>query len=558
MPDANKPISLNLPGGVVREYAAGTSLLTVSREYAHCYPYPIMAARVDNVVTELAAVPERNARVEFIHLGMETGMKIYARSLSFIFIRAARELYPHCEARIEHSLSKGLYCEIHCGESHSEADAAALESKMREIVNADEPFTRRTVAWEEAMRLYAERGREDMVRLFSYRKGKAVDLYSCGPALEHFYECMVPSTGYIGTFFVQDYPPGFILRFPEPESPLTLPSYVPQKQLAEVFLEAEHWAEILEVEDVGSLNALIDSGQGGEMIRIGEALHEKRIAGIADLISAHKREIRVVTVAGPSSSGKTTFAQRLSVQMKVNGLRPIAISVDDYFVDREHTPRDESGEYDFEAIEAIDLELFNDHLTRLVRGEEVEIPAFNFATGEREYRGRALRVADDQIIIIEGIHGLNERLTAAVPKENKYKIYVSALTQLNIDRYNRIPTTDARIIRRIVRDNQFRSHDALQTIRLWPSVRRGEERNIFPFQEEADVMFNSALVYELAVLKKYAEPLLAAIGRDEPEYAEASRLLRFFSYFLSMDDSEVTQNSILREFIGGSCFVRVT
>ncbi|MGI5840258.1 MAG: nucleoside kinase [bacterium] len=550
-------IRLRLPGGQTKEYAAGTTLLAVSREYADRYPYPIVAALLDNVVTGLLEVPESGARVEFIHLGTEAGRKIYARSLSYVFIRAAQELYPNCEVRVEHSLGKGLYCEIHYGQSHSGADAPLLEERMRAIVRDDEPFVRRTVAWEEAIRLYSERGREDMVRLFSYRKGENVDLYSCGPALEHFYECMVPSTGFIDKFFVQDYPPGFVLRFPSVENPLVVPPFVPQIQLAEIFLEAEQWAEILEVEDAGSLNGLIAAGQGGELVRIGEALHEKRIAAIADRISAHKGELRVVTVAGPSSSGKTTFAQRLSVQMKVNGLRPVAISVDDYFVNREQTPRDENGDYDFEAIEAIDLELFNDHLARLMRGEEVEIPAFNFATGEREYRGHNLAVKRDQIIIIEGIHGLNERLTVAVPKENKFKIYVSALTQLNIDRYNRIPTTDARIIRRIVRDSLFRSHDALQTIRLWNSVRRGEEKNIFPFQEEADVMFNSALVYELAVLKKFAAPLLAAVSPREPEYAEAIRLLHFLGYFLSMDDSEVTQNSILREFIGGSCFVRM-
>jgi uridine kinase len=367
---------------------------------------------------------------------------------------------------------------------------------------------------------------------------------------------MTPRTGYLKCFGLKFYLPGFILRYPQKESPTTLPTFVEQRKLANVYYEFEHWGKVLEIEDVASLNTQINSGRTGELIRIAEALHEKKLAQLADEITKDRGRVRVILIAGPSSSGKTTFAQRLCIQLRVNGLRPIAIGTDDYFVDREHTPVDEKGEPDFEALEALDLELFNQHLIRLIQGEEVEIPIFNFQTGTREPKGEIISAKDDQPIIIEGIHGLNERLTSEIPKDRKFKIYISALTQLNVDNHNRIPTTDNRLLRRIVRDNQFRSHDAKATIRQWPSVRRGEERNIFPFQEDADAMFNSALAYELAILKRYAEPLLRAISKDDPEFPEAKRLLKFLSYILPMEDSDVPLNSILREFIGASCFAR--
>ncbi len=546
--------TLRRPGGQENFYPVGKDLAAVSQELRAEYPHPIIAAKVDNMLAGLDARPGAGSKVELVHLGTEAGIRIYGRSLSCVLIRAARELYPGCTVRVEHSLSKGVFCEIHCEREFGAAEVSAVEERMRQIVAAAEPIERETLPWAEAMAIYQARGQAEMVGLLRHRTGQPVDFYRCGWMREHFYEILAPDTGMLTTFYLQPFPPGLILRLPEKENPQVVSTYVPQHQLSGIFLEAERWGKIQEVGDVGSLNDLITAGQGAEMIHVGEALHEKKIAQMADLVSAERERLRVITIAGPSSSGKTTFAQRLSVQMRVNGLRPVAISADDYFLDREHTPRDENGDYDYEAIEAIDLELFNSDLTRLIHGEEVAIPTFNFLQGAREYTGRKLRIRPDQIVIIEGIHGLNERLTAAVPRENKYKIYISALTQINIDGYNRIPTTDARILRRIVRDSQFRGHNAQQTINRWASVRRGEDRYIFPFQEEADTMFNSALIYELAVLKKYAEPLLQAVSQAVPEYAEANRFLHLLSYFVSLEDTEVSPNSILREFIGGGCF----
>jgi uridine kinase len=348
--------------------------------------------------------------------------------------------------------------------------------------------------------------------------------------------------------------PGFILRYPTIENPLALPVFVDQRKLGQVFYEHAMWGRSLGLPDVASLNKYIKDGKGPELIRVNEALHEKNIVYLADQITKDRGRIRLVLVAGPSSSGKTTFVQRLSVQLQVNGVRPVSISLDDYFLNRDSAPRHPNGDPDFEAIENIDLELFNEHLALLILGEEIEIPRFNFLTGKREFRGEKLKISSDQPVIIEGIHGLNERLTQVVPKDRKFKVYVSALTQLNLDDHNRIPTTDNRLIRRIVRDSQFRSHGAAATLRLWPGVRRGEEENIFPYQEEADAMFNSNLIYELAVLKPYIEPLLAEVTPDCVEYSEAERLLRFLSYFLPLSGREVPKNSLLREFIGESCF----
>jgi uridine kinase len=367
---------------------------------------------------------------------------------------------------------------------------------------------------------------------------------------------MVPSTGYLKQFELMYYEPGFLLRYPDNYSPKVIPEFIEQRGLFEVFREAEEWAEILDVGDVGALNDKIATEEMGGIIRISEALHEKKMAHIADMIAEKKDKVKLVLIAGPSSSGKTTFSKRLSIQLRVNGLKPYAISLDDYFVNRESTPRDETGEYDFESIYALDLGLLNEHINKLLAGEEIELPTFNFLTGQREYSGKKLKLTDDMILIAEGIHGLNETLTRDIKPENKFKIYVSALTQLNIDNHNRIPTTDVRILRRIVRDYRTRGKDAEVTLLGWPSVRRGEDKNIFPFQGEGDVMFNSTLVYELGAIKKYAEPLLEQINRSSRAYSEAARLLRFLKYFLPVEVDEIPNNSIIREFIGGSCFYK--
>jgi len=545
-------IRLRINGTEV-EVESGTSLLDISKGYQEKQNPLIVAAVVDNCLMELNNLVERDCDVQFVDLTATAGNRIYQRSLAFVFIRASMEILSGCKVTVEHSLSKGLYCEIHYKRPLAEVDVSRIEERMREIIEEDVPFTKESVPKEEARKIFTEFGMEAKTRLLKFRKNPNINIYKCGWLKDYFYGYMVPSTGFLKMFKLKYYMAGIVIQFPEKENPGKIPEFVEQRKLASIFREAEQWGKIMDVGYVANLNEMIESKQFAELIRIAEGLHEKKIVEIADLIKEKKK--RIILIAGPSSSGKTTFAQRLSIQLKVNALKPVSISTDDYFVDREHTPKDETGDYDFEAIEAVDVALFNEHLTRLIKGEEVEIPSFNFIKGEREYIGKKLRVTDEQPIIIEGIHGLNEKLTEDVPHDKKYKIYISALTQLNIDDHNRIPTTDSRLLRRIVRDSKYRGHSALSTIKRWESVRRGEEKNIFPFQEKADIMFNSALVYELATLKKYAEPLLMEISCDNNEYVEAKRLLKFLGYFLSIeDDDHIPQTSIIKEFIGGSCF----
>ncbi len=531
----------------------GISLLKLSELYGNKESL-IVAAKVDNHLRELNEKVNQNCTIEFIDLTNSDGNRIYRRSLSFVFIRAAMEILPGCHVTVEHSLSKGLYCEIHYKRAILDSDAQQIEARMKEIINEDVPLTKKSIPLEEAKKIFAELKMESKVRLLKFRESPNINIYECGWLKDYFYGYMVPSTGFLKLFKLQYYMPGVIIQFPEKSNPNVVPEFEEQSKLASIFRESEKWGHIMKIEYVANLNEIIEKKEYPELIRIAEGLHEKKIVEIADRIKDNNK--RIILIAGPSSSGKTTFAQRLSIQLKVNGLRPIALSIDDYFVDRQHTPRDEEGNYDFESIDAVDIELFNKHLEILIQGEEVEIPTFNFLKGEREYKGKKLKITEDQPIIIEGIHGLNDKLTVEIPKEKKYKIYISALTQLNIDDHNRIPTTDSRLLRRIVRDSKHRGNDALKTLRQWNSVRKGEEKNIFPFQEEADIMFNSVLAYELAVIKKYAEPLLLEISDKEPEYVEAKRLLKFLNYFLSIeDDSSVPQTSIMKEFIGGSCFV---
>ncbi len=543
--------------GVGREYADGTTLMAVSRDFAGRFATPIVAAAGDNDVKDLQTVVKDGGKITFIDLTSEEGARIYRRSLAFVLIVAARDLFPDGKVTVEHSLSKGLYCELDLGGRELTAeDVARIEERMRQIVGEDRPFIRRRMPRAEAIALSQASGQKEKVKLLEQVQREQVSLYFCGESYDYFFGTMVPSTGYLKVFELKFYPPGLILRFPEKEAPDVLPPFFEQRKLFKIFQEAEQWGNILRCPYVADLNEYAARGQMAELVRVAEALHEKKLAQIADYISEHTNQVRVILVAGPSSSGKTTFAQRLNVQLRVNGVRPVPISLDDYFVDREHTPRDEKGDYDFEAIEALDLELFNEHLVRLLEGDSVKIPTYNFMHGQREYRGHVIKLEPDQPLIIEGIHGLNERLTRSVPRDKKVKIYISALTQLSIDNHNRIPTTDTRLIRRIVRDSQFRAHDALKTLEIWPSVRRGEERNIFPFQEDADIMFNSALIYELGMLRNCAEGLLQKIGPESPVYSEAQRLLNFLSYFTVLPDDDVPANSILREFVGKSCFYR--
>lgn len=535
-------------------FPRGTTLAEISRTVAGQHASPIVAAEVDSVIKDLATAVETDCTVRFLDLHDADGNKIYQRSLTFVLIRAAQELFPDGELTVEHSISRGLFCELHIGRPVTADDVDALARRMQAIVAADEPFVRRVMPAAQAIALFSRMGMAEKAAFIEQLGLQQVSVYYCGDVPDYFYRVLVPSTGYLRVFALRYYPPGLLLQYPEAQRPDTLPPFIKQPKLMQIFREAEQWGQLLHCAYVSDLNRAVHDGAAPELIRVAEALHEKKIAQIADYLTEHHRDVRVILVAGPSSSGKTTFAQRLRTQLRVNGLRPVSISLDDYFVDRQFTPRDERGDYDFESIEALDLELFNDHLTRLLAGEEVKLPTYNFVHGQREYRGHKIRIDADQPLIIEGIHGLNERLTASVPRRQKCKIYISALTQLGIDRHNRIPTTDTRLIRRIVRDSQFRAHDAGKTLAIWPSVRRGEEKNIFPFQEEADVMFNTALIYEWAVLKKYAVPLLKKIAPSEPTYSEARRLLHFLAFFFDMPDEEIPPTSILREFIGGCCF----
>ena len=548
-----KTITVCFKDGKICEYNKGITLLKISKEVQHLYKTPIVVAKVNNEITDLQFAVNIDCNVEFLDLSTDAGIKAYQRSLAFVMIVAAQEIFPHGKVTVEHSLSKGLYCELHIGQPLTIDHIRMLEDRMRKIVAENRLITMKSVPMETAIELFKTAGQSEKVKHLEQIKRERVRIYYCGESYGYFYGTMTPSTGILKIFELRQHASGVILRFPEKENLDQLPEFTPQNKLSQIFLEAERWGEILECGYVATLNEYVHKNKVNDIIRVAEALHEKKIAQIADFVFLNK-EVRVVLIAGPSSSGKTTFAQRLTVQLKVNGLRPVALSLDDYFINRADTPLDENGEYDFEAIEAIDLKLFNEHLLRILNGEAVEVPTYNFKLGEREYRGHIIQIDRNQPLIIEGIHGLNERLTTAVPHAHKVKIYISALTQLSIDNHNRIPTTDTRLIRRIVRDNQFRSHDALKTLSMWPSVRRGEERNIFPFQEDADIMFNSALIYELGVLKKYAEPLLKQITPEQAEFSEAKRLLKFLTYFENIEDDDIPLNSILREFTGKSCF----
>lgn len=554
MKDTNKKVRITIDKTQEVLMETGTTLLQLSQDYGKTHSQSIIAARVDNDIKELSYRLKRDCEVDFIDLNEEDGMRIYRRSLYFIFMKAAYDLYPERRVIISHAVSKGLYCEI-TGEKELEPfEVERIEARMHEIVKMAVPFEKREIPLEEAEELFKSSGRMDRYHTVEHRKKSLVTIYNCDGMDDYFYGYMAPNTGYIKVFGLRYHLGGLIIRFPLKSSPQTLPEYVEQEKQFNIYLEFKKWGRILEVENVGALNDLIIKGKSTENIRISEALHEKKLASIADMICCSDHPKRIILISGPSSSGKTTFAKRLSIQLRVNGVKPVTISLDDYFVNREDTPRDEFGEYDFEALEAVDVKLFNKQLNQLIRGEEVEVPMFNFHTGNREPVGRKLQIDDDNILVIEGIHGLNEKLTYEIPGQLKFKIYVSALTSMNIDDHNRIPTTDNRILRRIVRDHQFRGSNALSTLKWWPSVRRGEEKNIFPFQESADVMFNSALMYELSVLKPYAEPLLNEIDKSTVHYSEARRLIEFLSYFLPLDCKDVPSNSILREFIGGSGF----
>ncbi|QGU96077.1 nucleoside kinase [Clostridium bovifaecis] len=533
----------------------GTTLYEVIKSYKIQYNRPYLLGKFNGRIYELCHKIMEDGYFEPVDLKHKTSILAYSRSLKFVFIKAVHDLYPNARVTIEHSLSKGLFGEIYKETSLNEEDIKNIKRRMKKIIDDDIKINKVVISKDKAIEIFRNSNMDDKLRMLHHVNADKLTLYELGGIYDYFYGPMAFSTGALKIFDLMHYSPGFILTPPSEDNPDQLPAFKEHKKLARIFYEAEQWGKILDIADVGALNDKVASGEIVDMIRIVEALHEKKAAYIADMIHSRK-DVKIVLIAGPSSSGKTTFTRRLAIQLKVNGMIPVPISLDDYFVDREKTPRDEEGEYDFESIYALDLKLFNKNLCDLLDGKEVVVPQFDFITGSRRWHEKPLKLPDNGVILIEGIHGLNEILTSSVPKENKFKIYISALTQLNLDNHNRIATTDVRIVRRIVRDYLSRGYNAEDTLKMWPSIRRGEEKNIFVFQEEADVMFNSSLIYELCVLKKYAESQLLKISQDSPVYYEAMRLKSFLHFFKDVDAELIPDNSILREFIGGSYFYK--
>lgn len=546
---------VTLPDGRTYEGPIGTPLESFLTT-AHPDPdAPLIAALVDGVLRELTFPIEHDCTVEPIDLSQSDGVRIYRRSLTFLMVAVAHSLYPEAEIYVDHSLPYGGYfCEARNREPFDQSELDRLAEEMQRLIDADLPILREEeVPLDRALTMFRERGELDKVAVFEERdrKHKAyLRLYGLNGYRDYFHGYMVPSTGYLKFFRLLRWEEGFILQFPRRHEPTQLQPPTRYPQLKRVFREYGSWLRLLEVESVGGLNRALQRSRSREVVLVSEALHEQGIADIARQIADHRDKLRLVLIAGPSSSGKTTFSKRLSVQLLAHGIRPFALELDSYFVNREDTPRDASGEYDFEALEAVDLPLFNQQLQSLMAGEEVQLPRFNFYTGQRE-PGPTVRIHPDQIVLVEGIHGLNPRLVYAIPDDALFRVYVSALTQLNLNRHNRVPTTDTRLIRRITRDARTRGYSATDTLQRWESVRRGEKRNIFPYQEYADVMFNSALVYELSVLKPLAEPLLLQVDPCSRQAVEAKRLLSFLQWFRPLDASLVPENSLLREFVGG-------
>ena len=537
-----------------KSYTRGITLKEIAKDQNIELQSEIIGAMVNNSLEQLPFEVFHPKTIEFIDITHPDGMRIYIRSLSFLLYYAIEKVIPGTKLRVEHSVSKGVYCELDNNEQITIDQIYNLVEYMRNLVAKDLPFKYFQKETDKVIELFKEQGLEDKIGLFENRGQNYASYYQLDDTVASFYGYLVPSTGYLKVFDVNKYYNGILLQIPKRFKPQEVEDLVIQNKMFEIFQEYSHWNKVLKVTNIQDLNELKTKNKAERLIKVSEAFHEKKIGQIADMIALKSDKVRIILISGPSSSGKTTFSKRLAIQLMVNGLKPHTLSLDNYFVDREQTPLDENGDLDFEALEALDIEQFNQDLTLLLKGEKIELPKFSFETGSRYYDGTKIRLKKKDILIIEGIHGLNPELTRNILDSFKFKIYVSALTSINIDNHNRIPTTDNRLIRRIVRDYKYRNYSAEDTLSRWQSVRRGEDKHIFPYQEEADVMFNTALLYELAVLKPLVEPMLLEVPHNKPEYAEANRLLYFLSYFKSIQDKNIPPTSILREFLGGSSF----
>lgn len=544
--------------GAAKEYPKGTTYQEIAREFQPQYESDILLVSINGKLRELHKTVQFDCNLNFFTGNDQPGIQTYHRSAIFLMLKAFYDIVGAEKIEkvtVDFSLGNGYYIEPHGDMALSQSLIDRVKIRMQEYVSQEIPIMKRSVNTDDAIELFHKHRMYDKERLFRYRRVSRVNIYSIGGFEDYFYGYMVQNTGYIKYFDLVLFDEGFMLMLPQKDNPKEVPAFEPEKKkkLFQVLRESVKWGKCLDVSHVGSLNEKIAAGKLNELILIQEALQEKKIAEIAAKIGADRSK-KFVMIAGPSSSGKTSFSHRLSIQLKAQGMNPHPIAADDYFVNRVNSPKNPDGSYNFEVLESLDVEQFNKDMTALLAGETVEMPRYQFKTGEREYRGDYLTLGKDDILVIEGIHCLNDKLSYTLPQESKFRIYVSALTQLNIDEHNRIPTTDCRLIRRMVRDARTRGASAQDTIRMWPTVRNGEESYIFPFQESADMMFNSATVYELAVLKQFAEPLLFGIPRESPEYMEAKRLLKFLDYFLGVNSEDIPRNSIVREFIGGSCF----
>ena len=534
---------------------AGTTLAQAKQIIYPENHHSILGALVNNQLKDLENIIMNPVRINFIDMTTLDGYSVYMRSLIFVLYRAANRLFPRKGLKVEYLISNGIFCRLGNSKSGiSTEDVEALRSEMQHIIDSDLPIIRKDIPTEKAIQLFMKKGLKDKADLMETRGKLYTSLYYLDGLFDYFYGTLAPYTGCLKTFGLIPYKNGMLLRLPNRQKPTELMPVIPQDKLFNVFNEHKQWCKILEAPDVGSLNKLIEHNYAGPVIKISEALHEKKISQIADQIKARQKTVKIVLIAGPSSSGKTTFGKRLAIQLMVNGIKPINLSLDNYFVDREMTPLDENGEYDYESIDALDLETFSDNISRLLAGEEVEIPKFSFDTGQRFYDGEKLQINEHNVVIVEGIHGLNPKLTQMLPPEAFFKIFVSALTSIAIDNHNLINPADNRLLRRMVRDYKYRNYSALDTLKRWGSVLDGEQKHIVPYQEEADAIFNSALPYELGTLKVQAEPLLREVTQQHPEHSKALRLLKFLSYIRAVSSREIPPTSLIREFLGGSSF----